>query len=413
MRGKKSWRYAAVLLILLALAMWGSRQGQAEGLALTREREALESGLQLKTTVSIEKAVLPETDGILRSVLEKSKLTLLCEYPDGVGRLWSVDWQLQGASVLDWTGMRLGGDWLEQSNLFWGETVRIDAPQTQFASIGESWRATALTESRERLADMTARITVVTQQEAAALFSALCAEITENETLWQPAALLNAGESGDAAQAQMNALREKITSLPARVGAAFGTDGALIFCVDEDAQGNVLLRQMDATLACGDFHAEWTLAEDGRLTSLYGEGTLGGAPVSIALEIAYTTAKNGAKEEVSGSMTAVRGEDALLLSWTDAASGTRGDYSRRLAAQARFERGGTPLAELSLTAKTTACEAGARIDGAENIADLSAMDEPARQAWFERMREAASQAVFTVMGRLTKEAAAALLEKMQ
>ena len=72
-----------------------------------------------------------------------------------------------------------------------------------------------------------------------------------------------------------------------------------------------------------------------------------------------------------------------------------------------------PLAELSLTARTTAGEAGARIDGAENIADLSAMDEPARQAWFERMREAASQAVFTVMGRLPKEAAAALLEKMQ
>ena len=109
----------------------------------------------------------------------------------------------------------------------------------------------------------------------------------------------------------------------------------------------------------------------------------------------------------------MRDEDALLLSWTDAASGKRGDYSRRITAQARFERGGEPLAELSLTARTTAGEAGARIDGAENIADLSAMDEPARQAWFERMREAASQAVFTVMGRLPKEAAAALLEKMQ
>lgn len=413
MRGKKSWRYAAVMLILLALAMWGSRQGEAEGLALTREREALESGMQLKTTVSIEKAALPGTDGVLQSVLENSKLTLLREYPDGSGRLWSVDWQLQGASVLDWTGMRLGGEWLEQSNLFWGETVRVDTPQTRFASIAEGWRATALTESREQLADMTARITVVTQQEAAALFSALCAEIAENETFWQPAALLNAGESGDAAQAELDALYEKITSLPERIGAAFGTDGALIFCVDEDAQGNVLLRQMDATLACGEFHAEWAIAEDGRPTSLYGEGTLDGVPVSIALEIAHTTAKNGSKEEIAGSLTAVRDEDALLLSWTDAASGKRGDYSRRITAQARFERGGEPLAELSLTARTTAGEAGARIDGAENIADLSAMDEPARQAWFERMREAASQAVFTVMGRLPKEAAAALLEKMQ
>ena len=85
MRGKKSWRYAAVMLILLALAMWGSRQGEAEGLALTREREALESGMQLKTTVSIEKAALPGTDGVLQSVLENSKLTLLREYPDGRG----------------------------------------------------------------------------------------------------------------------------------------------------------------------------------------------------------------------------------------------------------------------------------------------------------------------------------------
>ena len=73
MRKKNDWRYLVVLLILLALAMLGSRT-QAESLAAQREQDALARGLQLKTTVSLDWDGAPfadeETGGMLRSVLD-------------------------------------------------------------------------------------------------------------------------------------------------------------------------------------------------------------------------------------------------------------------------------------------------------------------------------------------------------
>ena len=90
MRKKNDWRYLVVLLILLALAMLGSRT-QAESLAAQREQDALARGLQLKTTVSLDWDGAPfadeETGGMLRSVLENSWFVLLRETPEDGGAL--------------------------------------------------------------------------------------------------------------------------------------------------------------------------------------------------------------------------------------------------------------------------------------------------------------------------------------
>ena len=148
MRKKNDWRYLGVLLILLALAMLGSRT-QAESLAAQREQDALARGLQLKTTVSLDWDGAPfadeETGGMLRSVLENSWFVLLRETPEDGGALYSFDWQLQGASVLDWTGMRQNGGLLEQSNLWGGRTVRSATKTIDFAAVWNAWCEDALT----------------------------------------------------------------------------------------------------------------------------------------------------------------------------------------------------------------------------------------------------------------------------
>ena len=88
MRKKNEWRYLVVLLILLALAMLGSRT-QAESLAAQREQDSLARGLQLKTTVSLDWDGAPfadeETGGMLRDVLENSWFVLLHETPEDGG----------------------------------------------------------------------------------------------------------------------------------------------------------------------------------------------------------------------------------------------------------------------------------------------------------------------------------------
>lgn len=411
MRKNKSWRYLAVMLLLLALAIWGTREGMAEGLARTAEEAALLGGLQLRTVVTFEDASFPDSDGVLKSILKNSKLVFLREHPDEVGRLLSADWQLQDASVLDWTGMLADGSLLEQSNLFLGSTIRTAAPQSNLSAIWSDWTASALTETREPLADMTARIIVLTQPETVGLVSALCAELTENDALWEQESLLLASEGGEAALETFSALRAKIAAFPACVDEALGADDALIWCVDEDAQGNVLLRQMDVSLQAGSFHAEWTLTEDGRLSFLNGEGVLSGKPLFITAQIDYN-AMSGAREDIAGGIDVRYDDDALSLTWSDSASGAMKNYTRKTTLTVQVARGGAEAASVSLQAKTTAAKESARIDTAEGIIDWDALDSAGKQAQFERMQQGVVQAVFTILGRMPKDAAAVLLEKI-
>ena len=215
MRKKNEWRYLVVLLILLALAMLGSRT-QAESLAAQREQDALARGLQLKTTVSLDWDGAPfadeETGGMLRDVLENSWFVLLHETPEDGGSLYSFDWQLQGASVLDWTGMRQNGGLLEQSNLWGGRTVRSAAKTIDFAAVWNAWREDALTSTVTPLADMTAQITVLTQPEAVSLLDALCAAVDGADWLWQPS--LPQTDGADEAAAQLHTLRDTLRALP-------------------------------------------------------------------------------------------------------------------------------------------------------------------------------------------------------
>ena len=412
MRKNKSWRYLAVMLLLLALAIWGTREGMAEGLARTAEEAALSGGLQLKTVVTFEDASFPDSDGVLKSILKNSKLVFLREHPDDASRLLSADWQLQDASVLDWTGMLANGSLLEQSNLFLGSTIRTAAPQSNLPAIWSDWKASALTETREPLADMTARIIVLTQPETVGLVSALCAELTESDALWQQESLLLASEGGEAALETFSALRAKIAAFPARVDEALGADDALIWCVDEDAQGNVLLRQMDVSSQVGSFHAEWTLTEDGRLSFLNGEGVLSGKPLFITAQIDYNAMNGGTREDIAGGIDVRYGDDALSLAWSDSASGAMKNYTRKTTLTVQVTRGGAEVASVSLQAKTTAAKESARIDTAEGIIDWDALDSAGKQAQFERMQQGVVQAVFTILGRMPKDAAAVLLEKI-
>lgn len=412
MRKNKSWRYLAVMLLLLALAIWGTREGMAEGLARTAEEAALSGGLQLKTVVTFEDASFPDSDGVLKSILKNSKLVFLREHPDDASRLLSADWQLQDASVLDWTGMLANGSLLEQSNLFLGSTIRTAAPQSNLPAIWSDWKASALTETREPLADMTARIIVLTQPETVGLVSALCAELTENDALWQQESLLLASEGGEAALETFSALRAKIAAFPACVDEALGADDALIWCVDEDAQGNVLLRQMDVSSQVGSFHAEWTLTEDGRLSFLNGEGVLSGKPLFITAQIDYNAMNGGTREDIAGGIDVRYGDDALSLAWSDSASGAMKNYTRKTTLTVQVTRGGAEVASVSLQAKTTAAKESARIDTAEGIIDWDALDSAGKQAQFERMQQGVVQAVFTILGRMPKDAAAVLLEKI-
>lgn len=412
MRKNKSWRYLAVMLLLLALAIWGTREGMAEGLARTAEEAALSGGLQLKTVVTFEDASFPDSDGVLKSILKNSKLVFLREHPDDASRLLSADWQLQDASVLDWTGMLADGSLLEQSNLFFGSTIRTAAPQSNLPAVWNDWKASALTETREPLADMTARIIVLTQPETVGLVSALCAELTESDALWQQESLLLASEGGEAALETFSALRAKIAAFPARVDEALGADDALIWCVDEDAQGNVLLRQMDVSSQVGSFHAEWTLTEDGRLSFLNGEGVLSGKPLFITAQIDYNAMNGGTREDIAGGIDVRYGDDALSLAWSDSASGAMKNYTRKTTLTVQVTRGGAEVASVSLQAKTTAAKESARIDTAEGIIDWDALDSAGKQAQFERMQQGVVQAVFTILGRMPKDAAAVLLEKI-
>lgn len=412
MRKQKSWRYLAVLLLLLALAIWGTREGMADGLARTAEEAALSGGLQLKTVVTFGDASFTDSDGVLKSILKNSKLVFLREHPDEAGRLLSADWQLQDASVLDWTGMLADGSLLEQSNLFFGSTIRTAAPQSNLSAVWSNWKASALTETQEPLADMTARIVVLTQPETVGLVSALCAELTENDALWLQESLLLASEGGEAALETFSALRAKIAAVPARVDEALGAEDALIWCVDEDAQGNVLLRQMDVSSQAGSFHSEWTLTEDGRLSFLNGEGVLSGKPLFITAQIDYTAMNGGAREDISGEIDVRYGDDALSLAWSDSASGAMKNYMRKTTLTVQVTRGDVEAASVSLQAKTTAAKESARIDTAEGIIDWDALDRAGKQAQFEQMQQGVVQAVFTILGRMPKDAAAALLEKM-
>lgn len=412
MRKNKSWRYLAVMLLLLALAIWGTREGMAEGLARTAEEAALSGGLQLKTVVTFEDASFLDSDGVLKSILKNSKLVFLREYPDEAGRLLSADWQLQDASVLDWTGMLADGSLLEQSNLFFGSTIRTAAPQSNLPTVWSDWKASALTETREPLADMTARIIVLTQPETVGLVSALCAEFTENDALWEQESLLLASEDGEAALETFNTLRAKIAAFPACVDEALGADDALIWCVDEDARGNVLLRQMDVSSQVGSFHAEWTLTEDGRLSFLNGEGVLSGKPLFITAQIDYNAMSGGTREDIAGGIDVRYGDDALSLAWSDSASGAMKNYTRKTTLTVQVARGGAEAASVSLQAKTTAAKESARIDTAEGIIDWDALDSTGKQAQFERMQQGVVQAVFTILGRMPKDAAAVLLEKI-
>ena len=415
MRKKKDWRYLAVLLILLALAMLGSRT-QAESLAVQRERDALARGMQLKTTVSLDWDGAPladeETGAMLQSVLENSWFVFLREEPEEGSALFSFDWQLQGASVLDWTGMRQNGEMLEQSNLWGGRTVRSAVKTIDFASAWSAWREKALTSTVTPLADMTAQITVLTQPEAVSLLDALCAAVDGADWLWQQT--LPQTEGADAAAAQLQTLRETLRALPQTLGAQAAADDALVFCVDRDAQGAVVCRQMDAMLAEGSFRAEWTLAEDGRLTGLTGAGEIAGKPLTIDGILTYDTVRNGSREAISGAARVQYGAASLSLEWTDTAAGERADYSRTINGAVTVALADGRTGSAAFTAKTTAVKgAGALVDGGEEIVDLDALDETARQEWYDGLRESLAQTFFTVLGRLPKETAAWVLEKIQ
>lgn len=412
MRKNKSWRYLAVMLLLLVLAIWGTREGMADGLARTAEETALSGGLQLKTVVTFEDASFPDSDGIVKSILKNSKLVFLREHPDEAGRLLSADWQLQEASVLDWTGMLIDGSLLEQSNLFLGDTIRTAAPQSNLQTVWSNWKASALTETQEPLADMTARIVVLTQPETVGLVSALCAELTENDALWLQESLMLASEDGEAAPETFSTLRAIIAAFPACVEEALGAEDALIWCVDEDAQGNVLLRQMDVSLQIGSFHAEWTLTEDGRVSFLSGEGVLSGKPLFVTAQIDYTAMNGGAREDIAGGLDVRYGDDAFSLEWSDSASGAMKNYTRKTTLTVQVSRGGAETASVSLQAKTTAAKESARIDTAEGIIDWDTLDSDGKQEQFERMQQGAVQTVFTILGRMPKDAAAALLERI-
>ena len=415
MRKKNDWRYLVVLLILLALAMLGSRT-QAESLAAQREQDALARGLQLKTTVSLDWDGAPfadeETGGMLRSVLENSWFVLLRETPEDGGALYSFDWQLQGASVLDWTGMRQNGGLLEQSNLWGGRTVRSAAKTIDFAAVWNAWCEDALTSTVTPLADMTAQITVLTQPEAVSLLDALCAAVDGADWLWQPS--LPQTDGADEAAAQLQTLRDALRALPQTLGARVDANDALVFCVDRDAEENVVCRQMDAMLAEGTFRAEWTLAEDGRLTGVTGAGEIAGVPLTIDGILTYDTARNNSREEISGAVRIQYGAVSFALEWTDTATGERTDYTRTRNGTLTLALADGRTGAIAVAAKTTAVKgADARIDGGEEIVDLDALDETARQEWYDGLRESLAQTVYTVLGRLPKETAAWLLEKIQ
>ena len=415
MRKKKDWRYLAVLLILLALAMLGSRT-QAESLAAQRERDALARGMQLKTTVSLDWDGAPfadeETGAMLQSVLENSWFVFLHEEPEEGSALFAFDWQLQGASVLDWTGVRQNGEMLERSNLWGGGTVRSAVKTIDFASVWSAWREEALTSTVTPLADMTAQITVLTQPEAVSLLDALCAAVDGADWLWRQT--LPQTEGADAAAAQLQTLRETLRALPQTLGAQAAADDALIFCVDRDARGAVVCRQMDAMLAEGSFRAEWTLAEDGRLTDLTGAGEIAGKPFTVDGILTYDTARNGSREAISGAARVQYGAASLSLEWTDTAAGERADYTRTINGTLTLALADGRTGAIAVAAKTTAVKgADARIDGGEEIVDLDALDETARQEWYDDLRESLAQTFFTVLGRLPKETAAWVLEKIQ
>ena len=415
MREKKTWRYLAVLLILLALAMLGSRT-QAESLAAQREQDALARGMQLKTTVSLDWNGAPfadeKTGEMLRSVLENSWFVLLRETPEEGAALYSFDWQMQGASVLDWTGMRQNDALLEQSNLWGGRTVRSTVKTIDFASAWNVWREEALTSTVTPLADMTAQITVLTQPEGGALLDALCAAVDSADWLWEQELVQTQG--ADDAAAQLQALRDALRAIPQAFAGKTDAGDALVFCVDRNAQGDVVCRQMDAMLAEGSFRAEWTMAEDGRLTGVTGAGEIAGKWLTIDGILTYDTARNGSREEVSGAVRVEYGAIMLSLEWSDAAAGERADYTRTRGGTLSFALGDGRTGSAGFTAKTTAVKgASARIDGGEEILDLDTMDESARQAWYDGLHESIAQTVFTVLGRLPKETAAWLLEKIQ
>ena len=145
-----------------------------------------------------------------------------------------------------------------------------------------------------------------------------------------------------------------------------------------------------------------------------GAGEIAGVPLTIDGILTYDTARNNSREEISGAVRVQYGAVSLALEWTDTATGERTDYTRTRNGTLTLALADGRTGAIAVAAKTTAVKgADARIDGGEEIVDLDALDETARQEWYDGLRESLAQTVYTVLGRLPKETAAWLLEKIQ
>lgn len=402
--------FLALLLTLLFVA----------GIALgDGAQTALEKGYTLKTTVTCEwngagLVTDAAAEDALESVLENSKWVLKAAWPqDGAGRLYSVDWQLMEASVLDWTGMLLDGGWWEQSNLFGGRSVALsdlsalraaDLNARQSAAV---WKEAALQWTLEPLGDMMMEIAVITGEEMTALAETLCAAWTENETLWQPAALT--GALGAEGVLLLENMRSTLKDIPQKISGIMGDDGAVIICIDYDVQGNVVLRQADAMLLNGQIHAEWTLADDGELGTLSVQGAADGMEIFLTLE---RTA--GSKKAANFALRLAKEGRALTLDGTCSASGSGKNYSRRgqlAVSVATADGAGGKL--LTLTSRTTALDQKPlRPDEAAEIVFPAELEAEALEAFLLQTRQDAMQTLFTVIGRLPEKAADYLQARM-
>ena len=392
----------AVMLVFLASTALGDGA-----------RDALEAGLTLKTTVTCEwagaKLLEKGLNDALESVLEQSQWEFASSWPgQGVGRLLSFDWLLQGSSVLDWTGMRLADSWFERSNLFEGKTVCLastaEIAQTlrTLREAFDAWQQSALTQTEETLANMRLNMMVVTREEMLALGQAVCQALTQSDAIWSPQALGSAGVMGEESARLLQVAREAVQGGPDWLDEHLPQESNAIICIDYDTEGNVLLRQADVTLGSDLLHVEWTLAEDGGLGELTVDGSLQGTVVM--LRFARTA---GAKESVSATFRLEREGRAILVEVTDSVSGSGKEYTRRTQAALSLEGPEDASGKLlTLTAKTSAEEeAIARPDEASEILFPAEMDTAELETFFAHVREGFFQLVYTVIGRLPADAA--------
>ncbi|MDR0929889.1 MAG: hypothetical protein LBM74_09315 [Oscillospiraceae bacterium] len=271
----------------------------------------------------------------------------------------------------------------------------------------------------------------ITRAEMLALAASVSELLAPQETLWLSAAQVRVAEESEAAQT-LSAIRETLETLPDALAAWLPLDlPPARFFELYDAKGAVVSRQFALSLPDGlDVSLEWLATEEEGLPPLClmitaansrfeWRVTESGAQLTLTdPELSFDATLTRSEAEQSETLFTLQSETLLGAGAmlharsTDRPAGTKSDYPRTRETQVWLTGlGFDELVPLTITTRTTAQAAVPPLQ-LETAVFPSTLPEAALDAWLEGVRVSATQALFTVMGRLPSDVAAYLLQIM-